>query len=103
MALLQGLTRLGEGGWRLRPTSNRNRLHQAKQPVQGFALINGAIDQETDEAGHTGPYEEAIDVRDMIADEQGRPLHRGMFPPHHADAIQCMRQHPADQADDKGR
>src|SRR5712692_805939 len=103
MALLQGLTRLGEGCWRLRPTGNRDRLHQAKQPAQGFVLINWAIDQETDEAGHTGAYEEGVDVGDMIADEQCRPLPRNICPTYHADAIQGMRQHPADQADDKGR
>ena len=102
VALLQGLTRLREGSWRLRPTGNRNRLHQAKQPAQGFDLINWAIDKETDEAGHTGPYEEAVNVGDMIADEQRWPLRRDMFPTHHTDAIESMRQHPTEQADDKG-
>src|SRR5262249_27981781 len=103
MALLQGLTRLYEGCWRLRRTGNRDRLHQAKQPAQGFALINWAIDKETDEARHTGPYEEGVDVGDMIADKQCWPLRRDMFSTHHADAIQGMRQHPTDQAHDKGR
>src|SRR5262245_32566055 len=101
MALLQGLTRLGEGCWRLGPAGNRDGLHQAKQPAQGFALINWAIDKETDEAGHTRAYEEGVDVGDMIADKQCWPLRRDMFPPQHADAIQGMCQHPADQADDK--
>src|SRR5262245_37730415 len=103
MALLQGLTRLYEGCWRLRPTGNRDRLHQAKQPAQGFVLINGAIDKETDEARHTGPDEEGVDVGNMIADKQGWPLRRDMLSTHHADVIQGMRQHPTDQADDKGR
>src|SRR5262249_16982245 len=59
-----------------------------------------SINKEADEAGNTGPYEEAIDVGDMIADEQGWPLRRDIFPTYQADAIERMHEYPAGQADE---
>ena len=74
-----------------------------QQRVERPVLVVRLVDQEADEPLHAGADQHAVDVRQVVADEQRRSARRHVLLAHDADAIDRVRQQPEAEADQELR
>ena len=85
------------------PALDWDRFHQAQEPVDRLHLVIRSVDQETDEPLDAGPYQQSIDERYVVADQQGWPAEGDVFLPHDANSVHGVCEHPQGEANEKIR
>ena len=101
MALLQLLARALERRQHLAAAAggHGNRVHHPKQPAHAFDLVVRLVDHEADESLDARSHEEAVDMRDVIADEQRRPARRHVLLTFDANPVDGVREEPQAESD----